>query len=65
MRTRLVTIIGFMGLVASIVAAATIWLTFTAPATVAHAVDSRQMSPLIQAVLGVIAEALKEIVRYL
>jgi len=46
-------------------ASATIWLLITDPVTVADAVETGQVSPLVQALAGVLYDAFKGILRYL
>jgi len=65
-RSHLVlTAAGFIAVGASVVAGLTIWLLVTAPTTVASAVNGREVMPLLQAVIGVIYQALLDLVRYL
>jgi hypothetical protein len=44
---------------------ATVWLLVTAPATVATAVNSREVLPLVQMVMGVLYQALLRLAGYL
>ena len=60
-----VSLIGLIGVVAAAIAAATIWLLLTDPVTVANAVSSGDVSPVVQAIGAVIVGALKGIFRYL
>lgn len=47
------------------VAGLTVWLLVTQPMIVAHAVADHDMSPLLQAVMGVLRDLLVGLVRYL
>jgi hypothetical protein len=44
---------------------ASIWLLLTDPVTVAAAIDSGQVSPLVRALAGVLYDAFQGILRYL
>ena len=54
-----------IGLIATALAAATIWLLVTQPVTVADAVASGVVSPLMKALAGALYDALAGIVKYL
>ena len=54
-----------IGLVATALAGATVWLLVTQPVTVADAVASGEVSPLMRALAGALYEALAGIVKYL
>jgi len=54
-----------IGLVATALAGATIWLLVTQPVTVADAVASGEVSPLMKALAGALYSALAGIVKYL
>ena len=54
-----------IGLIATALAAATIWLLVTQPVTVADAVASGEVSPLMKALAGALYDALAGIVKYL
>ena len=56
---------GIVGIVAVALAAATIWLMMTQPVTVADAVASGEVSPLVKALAGVLYDAFRGIIRYL
>ena len=60
-----VSLIGIIGVMAAAIAGATIWLLLTDPVTVANAVASGDVSPVVQAIGAVIVGALKGIFRYL
>lgn len=54
-----------VGLIATALAGATIWLLVTQPVTVADAVASGEVSPLMRALAGALYQALAGIVKYL
>jgi hypothetical protein len=54
-----------VGLIATALAAATIWLLVTQPVTVADAVATGEVSPIMRALAGALYEALAGIVKYL
>ena len=56
---------GVVGIIAAALAAATIWLIMTQPVTVADAVASGEVSPLVKALAGVIYDALQGLMKYL
>jgi multidrug resistance efflux pump len=56
---------GVVGVIAAALAAATIWLIMTQPVTVADAVASGEVSPLVKALAGVIYDALQGLMKYL
>jgi hypothetical protein len=60
-----VSLIGLIGVMAAAIAGATIWLLLTDPVTVANAVASGDVSPVVQAIGAVIVGALKGIFKYL
>lgn len=57
--------VGVVGLVAATVAGATIWLLVTDPVTVADAVSSGEVSPIVRALGSMIYDALKDVLGYL
>jgi multidrug resistance efflux pump len=59
------SLFGVVGLVAAALAGATIWLLVTDPVTVADAVSTGEVSPLMRALAGVLAEALRDLAKYL
>lgn len=59
------SLFGVVGIVAAALAGATIWLLVTDPVTVADAVASGEVSPLMRALAGVLADALRDLVKYL
>jgi flagellar basal body-associated protein FliL len=54
-----------VGVIAVVVAAATVWLLLTDPITVAEAVDSGEYGPLVEELADVIYNALVGLIRYL
>jgi len=56
---------GVVGIIAAALAAATIWLIMTQPVTIADAVASGEVSPLVKALAGVIYDALQGLMKYL
>ena len=56
---------GLIGLGAVAIAAAVIWLAFTNPVTVANAVSTGDLAPVVAAIGQVIANALRGLFRYL
>ena len=61
----LFSLVGIVGLLAAIVAGATIWLLLTDPVTVAESVDSGEVSPLVRSLAGSIYDALVRLLKYL
>ena len=59
------SLFGTVAVASAVLASATIWLLITDPVTVADAVESGQVSPLVQALAGVLYDAFKGILRYL
>ena len=54
-----------IGVIATALAGATIWLLITQPAAVADAVATGEVNPLVKALAGALYEALEGIVKYL
>ena len=54
-----------LAVLSAILAAATIWLTLTDPVTVADAVDTGQVSPLVRQLASVLYGALAGLLKYL
>lgn len=54
-----------IGLIATTLAGATIWLLVTQPVTVADAVATGEVSPVMKAIAGALYDALAGIVKYL
>lgn len=65
LRRASISLAGVVGLVAVIVAGATVWLVLTDPVTVAEAVDSGEYAPLVEELADVIYNALVGLIRYL
>jgi hypothetical protein len=59
------SLVGIVGLLAIIIAGATIWLVLTDPVTVAESVDAGEVSPLIRSLAGAIFDALRGLLKYL
>lgn len=62
---RLFSLVGIVGLFATVTAGATVWLLLTDPVTVAESIDSGEVSPLVQSLAGSIYDALVRLLRYL
>jgi hypothetical protein len=60
-----VSLAGTIAILSAIVAGATIWLLLTDPVTVADAVDSGEISPLVRQLAGVLYNALSGLLKYL
>lgn len=60
-----VSLFTIIALVSILLAAATIWLFLTNPVTVANAVNSGEVSPLVRSLAQVLYEALSGILKYL
>lgn len=56
---------GVVGLVAVVIAGATVWLMLTDPVTVAEAVDAGNYAPLVEEIADVLYRALVGLIRYL
>ncbi len=56
---------GVIGLVAVVIAGATVWLLLTDPITVAEAVDSKEYGPLVEEIADVLYRALVGLISYL
>lgn len=59
------SLVGIIGLLALVMAGATIWLLLTDPVTVAESVDAGEVSPLVRSLAGAIYEALRGLLKYL
>ncbi len=59
------SVVGLIGVLALIIAGATIWLVLTDPVTVAETVDTGEVSPLIRTLATTIFEALRGLLKYL
>jgi hypothetical protein len=62
---RLFSLVGIIGLLAVVVAGATVWLLLTDPVTVAESMDSGEVSPLVQSLAGSLYDAIVKLLRYL
>lgn len=60
-----VSLFGALALVSALLAGATIWLLLTDPVTVADAVETGEVSPLVQELVGVLYDALRGLLKYL
>ena len=59
------SLVSIVGVLAAIIAGATIWLLLTDPVTVAESVDSGEVSPLVTSLATRILEALRGLLKYL
>ena len=64
-RSVSVSLAGAVGVVAAVVAAATIWLMLTDPITVAEAIDTGEVAPLVEELADVIYNAIVGLIKYL
>jgi len=62
---RVVSVAVLIGLVAAVIAGATIWLVLTDPVTVAESIEDGEISPLVQQLAQVIVNALAALLDYL
>lgn len=53
------------GMLAAVLAAATIWLVLTDPVSIADAVSEQDITPLVRELAWIILEALRGLLRYL
>ena len=60
-----VSLVAIVALLAATLAAATIWLVLTDPATVVDAVSQDDITPLVRDLAAVLYEALQNLLRYL
>jgi hypothetical protein len=60
-----VSLFGTIAIVSAVFAAATIWLLLTDPVTVADAVDTGQVSPIVKELATVLYNALAGLLKYL
>lgn len=58
-------VVAAIGLLAAALAGATIWLLITDPVTVADAVATGEITPIVRALAAVLYEALRELIGYL
>ena len=59
------SLVGIVGLLAIVIAGATVWLLLTDPVTVAESLDSGEVSPLVQSLAGSLYDAIVRLLRYL
>jgi hypothetical protein len=59
------SLVGIVGVLALVIAGATVWLLLTDPVTVAESVDAGEVSPLVRSLAGAIYEALRGLMKYL
>ena len=62
---RVTSVAVLIGVVAAIMASATIWLVLTDPVTVANAVNEGEISPLVRSLAEVLMSAFSGILKYL
>jgi microcystin degradation protein MlrC len=62
---RVASVAVLIGVIAAVVAGATIWLLLTDPVTVANAVDTGEISPLVLSLAEIIYNALVSLLDYL
>ena len=62
---RVTSVAVLIGVLATIIADATIWLVLTDPVTVANALDEGEISPLVRQLAEVIYNALSGLLDYL
>lgn len=62
---QLFSLVGIIGLLATVIAGATVWLLLTDPVTVAESMDSGEVTPLVQSLAGSIYDALVKLMRML
>jgi hypothetical protein len=60
-----VSLAGTIALLSAVIAGATIWLLLTDPVTVADAVDTGEVSPIVRELAGVLYNALAGLLKYL
>ncbi len=59
------SLVGIVGLLALVMAGATVWLLLTDPVTVAESVDAGEVSPLVRSLAGSLYDALVRLLRFL
>jgi hypothetical protein len=59
------SLVSIVGVLAAVMAGATIWLLLTDPVTVAESVDTGEVSPIIKSLASVILDALRGLFKYL
>jgi hypothetical protein len=63
--SRLFSVVGIIGLLALVIAGATVWLLLTDPVTVAESMESGEVTPLVQSLAGSIYDVLVKLLGYL
>ena len=63
--SRIFSLVGIVGVMAAVIAGATVWLLLTDPVTVAESMDSGEVTPLVQSLAGSIYDALVRLLRLL
>jgi hypothetical protein len=59
------SVVGLVGVLAVVIAGATVWLVLTDPVTVAESVDTGEVSPLVRTLATTLFEALRGLLKYL
>jgi hypothetical protein len=59
------SVVSVIGVLAAIIAGATIWLLLTDPVTVAESVDAGEVSPLVRSLAGSLYDAIVKLLRFL
>ena len=59
------SLVGIVGLLAVIVAGATVWLLLTDPVTVAESMDTGEVTPLVRSLATSLYDAIVQLLRYL
>lgn len=62
---RVTSVAVLIGVIAAVIAGATIWLVLTDPVTVANALNEGEISPLVQQLAQVLYNALASLLEYL
>jgi ABC-type multidrug transport system permease subunit len=62
---RLFSLVGIIGLFATVIAGSMVWLLVTDPVTVAESIDSGEVSPLVQSLAGSIYDVIVRLFKYL
>ena len=59
------SVVSVVGVLAAIIAGATIWLLVTDPVTVAESVDSGEVSPIVRSLAGSLYDAIVRLLKFL
>jgi len=62
---NLFSLVGIVGLLAAVIAGATVWLLLTDPVTVAESMDSGEVAPIVQSLAGSLYDAIVRLLKYL